>query len=172
MDLGAHVGFFTELMAARGVNVVAFEPHPVNYAKLVKRCGHLRNVTLVNAAAWSSDGRRRLHECPANDGAHSLFKHGQCSEVTYEVEACDIGAWLARAEFAPDFVKIDTEGAEAEIMASLVGGGIVVDMAVETHDGNLYQRCAAIARAAGLEWFPEIEHIGLCYASLRPMKDC
>ena len=164
LDLGAHVGYFTELVAPRCRFVAAFEPHPENFACLRERCRYTPNVLLVNAAAFNASGKGRLHECPANNGAHSLFKHGGCSEVFHAVPTLDIGAWLLGLGFMPDFIKIDTESAEGAIIESLVHAGIAVDMAVECHDLMLYWRCRNALKGTGLKWLPEIEHVGLCYA--------
>jgi FkbM family methyltransferase len=164
LDLGAHIGYFTEFLAPRCRFVLAFEPHPENFASLAERCRYAANTALVNAAAFHVSGHARLHECPANNGAHSLFKHGGCSEVFHEVPTVDIGPWLVAVGYAPDFIKIDTEGAEGAIIESLLGVGIVADMAVECHDLLLYWRCRNAAERAGLKWLPEIEHVGLCWA--------
>ena len=164
LDLGAHVGYFTELIAPRCRFVVALEPHPENFASLVWRCGRLSNALLVNKAAHNQTGAAKLHECPENNGAHSLFKHGGCSDAWHDVPTVDIGPWLCAVGFIPDFIKIDTEGAEGAIVESLIKCNIRADMAIECHDLMLYWRCRNAATAAGLKWLPEIEHVGICYA--------
>jgi len=165
LDLGAHVGYFTQLIAPRCRFVVALEPHPENFASLKERCRFTANALLVNAAAFHASGKGRLYECPANDGAHSLFKHGGCSEVFHQVPTVDIGPWLCALGFIPDFIKIDTEGAEGAIIESLLHVGIVADMAVECHDLMLYWRCRNAAEAAGMKWLPQVEHVGVCWAN-------
>ncbi len=171
LDLGAHLGYFTAEVARRAAWVWAFEPHPANFAALVERCGDLPNVELVNGAASDADGRAVLHECPANNGAHSLFKHGQCSEIEFAVRAYEIGRWVAGLGQQPDFVKIDTEGAEGAIIESLLGHGWRGDLAVETHDGALYWRCRKAVELAGGTFFPATEKVGVCHASIpRPVE--
>ncbi len=169
LDLGAHVGYFTEFVAPRCVFVVAFEPNPDNFRELAARCGGIGNATLIRAAAFDVAGQAMLHECPANNGAHSLFKHGQCSEVTWPVQTVAIGQWLRdqRSWFRPDFIKIDTEGAEGVIVESLMACGIVADMAIETHDSNLYWRCRKAIEVAGHEWLPDTARVGVCYVKAK-----
>ncbi len=167
LDLGAHVGYFTALVAPRCSFVVSFEPNPDNFRELRSRCDGLANTVLINKAAFDLSGFARLHECPTNSGAHSLFKHGQCSDVSWRVERVDIGIWLRLANYIPDFIKMDTEGAEGAIVESLMRCHVHADMAIETHDANLYWQCRNAIEAAGHEWFPKVEHVGICHVKAK-----
>ena len=120
LDLGAHAGHFSELVCDHGGFVIAFEPHPTNFRWLNERLKG-RNAIAINKAAWNRTGRAKLHECPTNTGANSLFKHDQCSDVEHDFGCLDIGQFLSAAKIKPDFIKIDTEGAEFHILESLFG---------------------------------------------------
>jgi len=162
LDLGAHAGHFSEWMCSKGAFVIALEPHPTNFKWLNERLKG-KNAIAINKAAWNSTTIQTLYECPANNGANSLFKHGQCSDVEYKVGCIDIGEFLRAAKLCPHFIKVDTEGSEYHILESLFRAGIKTDMAIETHDSNLYDKCRAIAEENGMVWLPSINHVGVCY---------
>lgn len=81
MDVGAHIGKYTILMAKligkRGITV-SIEPHPENYAILVKNINlnTLRNVIALPIGLWSSEGQMKLFVSHRH-GRHSFVKdHG------------------------------------------------------------------------------------------------
>ena len=49
LDPGAHVGYFTQLIAPRCRFVVALEPHPENFTSLKERC---RNAAEAAGMKW------------------------------------------------------------------------------------------------------------------------
>lgn len=162
IDLGAHAGHFSELVCDKGAFVISFEPHPTNFKWLNERLKG-RNAIAVNKAAWNVTETKTLYECPTNTGANSLFKHNQCSDVEYEVGCIDIGGFLNAAKILPDFIKVDTEGSEYNILESLMRVGIRANMSIECHDERLYDRCRAIAESYQMEWLPKNNHVGVCY---------
>jgi FkbM family methyltransferase len=167
LDLGAHAGHFSELACNKGAFVIAFEPHPVNFKWLNERVKG-KNAIAINKAAWHRNVILPLHECPANSGAHSLLKHRLHSDVSYDVGCIDIGLFLMAWGIGPDFIKIDTEGAELEILRTLFLAGIKTNMAIECHDANLYAKCRIVAEAHGMEWLPKENHVGVCYCFPKP----
>lgn len=60
IDLGANVGELTELLAANGATVHAFEPEPQTFSILQEKFGALHNVHLHNAAVSDFDGTTEL----------------------------------------------------------------------------------------------------------------
>jgi len=162
LDLGAHVGHFSEVAHRKGAFVIAFEPHPINLKWLNRRMP-CQNTIVVNGAAWDKNELLKLHECPLNSGAHSLFKHDQCSDVEYTVVCYDIGEFIGLFHLKPDFIKVDTEGAEYRILSSLFQRGIRTSMAIECHSADLYSSCRAVAEANSMTWLPNEVHVGVCY---------
>lgn len=162
LDLGAHVGYFSERVASRGAEVIAFEPHPENFARLSRRA-QISTIAAINKAAADDDCVARLFECPTNSGAHSLRRHDQCVGGGVWVGQVDIGKWLDRLGLAPDFIKVDTEGSEVKILESLFSYGVRVPMAVETHSDEHYDRCLEACSRHEMKWWTEGSKIGICY---------
>jgi FkbM family methyltransferase len=120
-DIGAYCGVstirFAELVGTSG-RVVAFEPDPVNLPILlrnIERSG-LSNVTVVKAAI-SNEAGLRLFNSDGNlsSGLASSFdskrdsSHVFVETITFP-HACEIYG-------TPQFVKVDAEGAELEIVS-------------------------------------------------------
>jgi FkbM family methyltransferase len=119
VDVGAHAGYFA-LLAAWCVgpsgHVYAFEPDPVN-CDILRRNVELNgfhNVVVEQLAVAGASGRRSLYRSPKNTGDHRLAP--EAGREAVEVEAVALDAyWRSRGPV--DFVKIDTQGAEAEVVS-------------------------------------------------------
>jgi len=116
VDVGAHVGLFT-LPAATCVGkkgaVIAFEPHPDNYAMLLQNieANGLNDVIDANQAAVSDViDAVHLHMSTFNTGDHQLFHQG-CRN-TIEVQCTTLDAYFSAGEKV-DVIKMDVQGAEA-----------------------------------------------------------
>jgi len=118
-DVGAHVGFFAlalaRLVGPEGL-VVAFEADDVNVDALraaVQR-NRLTNVEIRPVAVWSAPGtvefERRADAAGATHGA--VVDTG--SGVSVPATSLDAEAEGRRL---PDFVKIDVEGAEEQVLS-------------------------------------------------------
>src|SRR2546430_62848 len=111
VDIGAHVGYYT-LLSARAVGwrgrVISVEPDPDNAALLREniRRNRLRNVTVVEAAAWNETTRLQLRRDPVNTGDNRIVP----GVNGYEVPAIALDERLARRPVS--LVKIDTQGTD------------------------------------------------------------
>jgi FkbM family methyltransferase len=121
-DVGANIGFFS-LLAARLAGpdgaVESFEPLPAAAAALR---GHValndaRTVTVHEAAVGARSGRTQL--MTVGDGSWSHVaergRHPDTQEVL-EVDIVTIDDVVAGGARPPDFVKIDVEGAEIDVL--------------------------------------------------------
>jgi FkbM family methyltransferase len=122
IDVGANIGAFavTAARAAANGRVYAFEPEPDNFALL---CGNVRrngcrNVTLVQAAVTDVPGEVALSLSPGNASGHSVRRnHGGPGLV---VPAVALVGLLDEYRIARcDFLKLDCEGAEYDILYGL-----------------------------------------------------
>ena len=132
LDVGANVGWYT-LHVARMVGpeglVLAVEPSPDSFAVLKEniKLNHLSNVTALNLAAWDRDADLDLilaTICIADtvkqawaDPAEAWFRKPR---GTVRVPARPLDDVLKDQEVTRlDWVKIDVEGAEAEVLRGL-----------------------------------------------------
>ena len=126
-DVGAHIGFYSLLagrLVGKGGRVVAFEPDPANAALLQENItrNNLGQIEVVPVALWSHGGvvafRRSASE---HSGVSSrrgavVSANGQApSDGIIEVQALTLDAF-AENHPLPTMVKLDVEGAEAEVL--------------------------------------------------------
>jgi FkbM family methyltransferase len=115
LDVGANIGYSTlrlaSLVGPRG-RVLAVEPHPANLRLLRAnlRRNRVRNVEVIGAAAWRSDGRVTLGECEENTGDHRV------GALLQERRALEVPAVRLDDVVDPDadvrFILIDTQATE------------------------------------------------------------
>lgn len=149
LDIGANVGIFAIACVQqwRGARVMSFEPHPDTFAMLKHNVDGLP-VEAHNQAVigWQRDVV--LHEGKHNRLCCSLFDIGDQDMST----AITVPTTLA-SELPPcDVLKIDTEGAELEILESYKHIGNIKVLLAELHgeDRKDNSRVMAFAQKAGL----------------------
>lgn len=114
IDGGANIGlattFFKQLYPR--CRVVAFEPDPVLYAALSKNVVSLglQDVDLINAAIWNSD--TSVSFISEGGGSGHIPVPGE-RRSSASVKAVRLKPWLNEKV---DFVKLDLEGAEYEVL--------------------------------------------------------
>ena len=122
IDMGAHIGKYT-VEVAREVGtegkVISVEPFPSNFAMLKENISlnRLKNVELVNMAAWNCSEQLRffIGDSSAHGGVYSNYG---LSSILVKAEKID--RIIADAKLSHvDWVKIDVEGAEYEVLQGL-----------------------------------------------------
>jgi FkbM family methyltransferase len=126
-DVGAHIGFCTAAMA-RAVGplgrVVAFDGDSENVKRLhehIERNGWSKSVAVVHSAVWTqtlpSIGFRRGGTIASRGGVESGAVRPVlgCGELS-GVPAIALDDYARLHDCVPDFVKVDVEGAEAEVL--------------------------------------------------------
>lgn len=119
LDVGAGIGEFTLWCAEAGARVLAFEPDPLAFQCLERNTAALPNVRLFAYALWKERANLHLHGS-ADTSESSLIEDGSYARLF------DVAAWPLDAvpsiNALPviDFLKVDGEGVEPEILA----GGI------------------------------------------------
>ena len=126
VDVGAHIGYFT-LLAAHLVGnagrILSFEPTPATRALLLDNVANQPNVIVRSCAAWNSATTLRIRDFGRRFSAFNSFTApraaiGRHREI--EVEAVPVDAELERHQLRPDFIKIDVESAERQVLEGLV----------------------------------------------------
>lgn len=148
IDCGAHYGTVTSRLAATGAAVHSFEPDPHSWQVLTETCGHLPNVTLHNAAVATQAGTLTLYRNAdfgknrdrGSTGSTIMAENRDAlPDTAHQVQAVDLPAFLrAQIEKAGriTFLKLDIEGAEVDILETLVRTDILTRInltVVETH---------------------------------------
>lgn len=126
IDVGANLGYFT-LLAARLVGpsgtVHAFEPARGTYELLAHNSREHANVTVRRQALWSERTTLTFHDYgPQYSAVNSLRQHRLIAEgrirrrQAYDVECLSLDEYCTALRLVPDFIKIDAETAESEIL--------------------------------------------------------
>jgi FkbM family methyltransferase len=128
LDLGAHVGYYT-LLLARLVGpygrACAFEPDPANFALLQRNvaANGYRHVELFPQAAADRTGPARLYLSGDNAGDHRVWAPAE-ERPSVPIETVELDRLFGDARPPFDFVKLDVQGAEyaaARGMRGLLG---------------------------------------------------
>jgi FkbM family methyltransferase len=146
-DLGANVGLTAAHYAARFPAAVIYAVEPdaatVSQAHLNTRAWSDR-VTLIHGAVWSADGAIGFSSDPRMaSGAHVDF----ASDI--KVKAYSLNSLLAGMQ-SVDFMKMDVEGAETELLTRHTEwAGKVRVLKVEVHSPYTPARCCNDLAALG-----------------------
>lgn len=115
VDVGAHVGLFsvpaTKWVGESG-RVIAFEPHPGNYALLsenVESNGLTEGVSIENAAVSNSNDSLKLYLSPFNTGDHQVYPTSGRKGI--DIRCVSLDSYFGCGERV-DVIKMDVQGAE------------------------------------------------------------
>jgi FkbM family methyltransferase len=126
-DIGANVGNYTAALLAAGASrVIAFEPVPETFGRLREREAiDTPAVEVVNVAVGEQTGYSPFFV--AIDARHSSLssRDGSITGLspsefqTVNVRLTTIDAYVAESGIEPDFIKIDVEGFELEVLKGM-----------------------------------------------------
>ena len=107
VDAGANMGVFSTLVASKypGATVYSFEPTPDTFATLQKNIQGYKNIKAFNKALGEVVGMAKLAIASSHGGNH-IAEEGIPIEV----------ATIDSLDMKVDFIKMDTEGYEANIL--------------------------------------------------------
>lgn len=150
-DVGAHHGFVTLCASRHAREVHAFEPSARNRAVLRRhvRWNRIANVHVHPFALGDRDGTARF----GGNGTSKTFAlhRGEelvdvrCAETLLAGGACS----------SPTFMKVDVEGAEADVLA----GALTIlppgaRMLIAVHGPLVDEQCTSLLERAGFELIP------------------
>jgi FkbM family methyltransferase len=112
LDIGAHIGYYTVMMAKLCKKVYAFEAEPYNY--FVLRHNLIPDklypkVTAVMAAVSNQKGSIPFFLCLENSGMHRIYPSKWCIEKPMTIQSVMLDDFI---NTKIDFVKMDIEGSE------------------------------------------------------------
>jgi len=123
LDIGANIGSFALWANMRWPNskILSFEPDPETFAILVRNVGHLPNITCHNFAVYPSNKQIELFYNRLNVyGTSGLIKYiYKLFDELPNDNLIDVSILHPRDLPEADIIKIDTEGAEAEILNNI-----------------------------------------------------
>ena len=123
IDIGANVGdtvrHYAERVGPTGF-VLAVEPHPVSAETLRARFADRPWVQVREAAVGTAQGYQMLYDDAQDSRRASLWESNvlKPSEQAYPVPMATLDELAAACPRVPALIKMDAQGAEAEILAS------------------------------------------------------
>ncbi|MDP2673193.1 MAG: FkbM family methyltransferase [Nanoarchaeota archaeon] len=122
IDIGAHAGIFTILASyyAKNGKVYAFEPMKENYELLKEniKLNYAKNIEAINKAVSNKSGKLKFYVSQTkNKGQNSFYKLSD-TQKQISVEKISFKNFIKKIPKI-NFLKIDCEGAEYEILFSL-----------------------------------------------------
>ncbi len=115
VDIGAHVGLFS-VPAMKWVGdsgrVIAFEPHPDNFALLLKNVeanGATEGISVENAAVSSCNEPLTLYTSAFNTGDHQVYPTSGRKGI--DIQCVSLDSYFGKSERV-DVIKMDVQGAE------------------------------------------------------------
>jgi FkbM family methyltransferase len=128
LDIGANIGVTSIYLAKLFPDalIYSFEPLKDNFEILEKNIQSYKNISAFNIALGSKNGYFKVYysDDSENFGGASLYSNGEGndSKSFSECEVKNISDTLDELKIdSVDLIKIDTEGAEFEILSSLKG---------------------------------------------------
>jgi FkbM family methyltransferase len=130
VDVGAHFGYFSLLAADRvgqAGSVYCFEPSPSTFSVLELNVHDVPNIVAENKAVWSRGGVLSFGECVPEFSAFSSFYSPRIAEdqkqrvriQKRDVPAISLDEYVEARGLHPDFIKIDAESAEMEVLRGM-----------------------------------------------------
>lgn len=124
IDIGAQIGFFSIYAAelSQTGNVYAFEPFIENFQMLEnhKKINKKDNLFVYNVGVSDKEGAQTLYLSPDNNtGGHSLYLKKNDSNKKIEIQTIRLNDFCEKEQLLKiDFLKLDCEGAEFDILKS------------------------------------------------------
>lgn len=149
LDIGANCGAFSILARMRwpGSEIFCYEPHPENFAALANNCEITRAIPF--RLAIGRPGKRTLYHGDGTNLCASLHHGPRTIEGGVEVDV------MSPADLPlADLAKIDTEGAEVEIIESWPQACLPTYLMIEYHSESARRAVDGLLRQTH----------GLCYA--------
>jgi FkbM family methyltransferase len=159
-DVGANTGMHSYFFSRNFIQtkVYAFEPLPANadYIRDAISLNKIKNIELINAAVGAKTGEIYFNTAANNSQG---FITEQESDLKVKLESLD--NFIETRKLTPDFIKIDVEGAESQVLEGFKKqiAQVLPVMIIESHTPDndraistfFQQQPYVIYRLAGLD---------------------
>lgn len=146
-DIGANLGHKTETFLKLGCHVVAVEPNPLCHDVLRRDYAHQPHCALVPKAVGHEPGQAILHahDVSATASLRNDWPHlnkGAVSQTLeqHKVDVTTLDALIA-AHGMPNFIKIDVEGFEPEVLMGLSHSVPLLSFEYHAHEADRLAEC-------------------------------
>jgi len=130
LDVGAHVGYFTLLaswLVGNSGQIHSFEPTPSTFEVLRFNASRNNNTYVNQVAVASESGMVTLNDYgPAFAGYNSMYQArmpevalNRVKSTKFQASAISIDEYVTRESLTPNFVKIDAESSEFDILKGM-----------------------------------------------------
>jgi len=127
IDVGANQGFMSGVLSylsGRSGHVYSFEPNPKVFAKLLEviEANHLDTVSAYNSGCGKDEQSMTLY-CPPSSGFASLRPNTEIDRSTLQesqIQILNLDLFLASKLDRLNFIKIDTEGYEDDVLLGAI----------------------------------------------------
>ena len=145
LDIGSHVGIFSVLaskLVGDSGKVFSFEPSPNNFYLLKKniKLNDINNITAINKGVSNKQGVKKLFLSLFGYGGNSFFKN-QNKKDFINIDCISLTEAIEKNKIKKiDFLKMDCEGAEYEILFSSPDDTLnkIKRISMESHDIKKY----------------------------------
>ncbi len=121
IDVGANIGKYSLLFSEnKDSKVVSFEPIHENFVALLNNVGQNKafNINPILLGCYDENKEVEINLCEENSGAHSIhFDRGYKKD---KINVVTLDSFLEDRDFNPDFIKIDVEGVELNVLKGAI----------------------------------------------------
>lgn len=158
LDCGANVGYISKLLSRTGATVISFEPDPVAFEQLSKRCGNRKNIQLIQKGVWDKEAILKMYSHKDSNSNETCFTVGSSiipdkknidTGKEQSITVIDLVAFLKQLPRKADLIKLDVEGAEIDILHHILATEswhLFDRMYVETHETKIPTQVAELEK--------------------------
>lgn len=143
-DIGGNIGAFCVQYSDKVKQMISFEPEIDNYELLVHNLelNNIQNVIAYNyAVVGNEDKSREFYVYDGkNKGKHSLIPNSRSTKIS--ISCTNINTMLDK--YKPNKLKVDTEGAEIEILYAIKDFSNITEIIMEYHFMQLKDKSKSI----------------------------
>ena len=155
-DLGANIGLTVALIAEAypTATVVGVEMEPANAALARRNIAPWSDrARVIEAAVWTEDGELRFSGAAGLEAGFHIDGEGSRTVKALSLDS------LAAETGTPDYIKMDIEGAERDVLRN-AGAWVegVRSIKAEVHGSYTVDECMADLNRLGFSTHPEAQH--------------